>query len=42
MGFNSGFKGLNYSLHVSNKQFHHKEVIFVQAAYSISPASMGV
>jgi len=32
---------LNYSLHVSNKQVHHQEVIPVHAAYSISHASMG-
>ena len=32
---------LNYPLHVSNKQFHHQEVISVHAACSISHASVG-
>jgi len=36
------FFQLNYPLHVSNKQVHHKEVISVHAADSISHASMGV
>jgi len=33
---------LNYPVHVSNKEFHHQEVMSVHAAYSVSHASMGV
>ena len=32
---------LNCRLHVSNRRFHHREVISVHAACSISHASVG-
>jgi hypothetical protein len=32
---------LNYPVHVSNKQFHHQEVISLHAAYSFSHAAVG-
>jgi len=36
MGFNSGFKGLIYPLHVSNRvTIHHLEAFTVYAAYVI-------